>query len=320
MDSKSNSVPFSRRYPDITPVCFIVLFTALVRIASLEYIEIGGDSLDVWENMVSLLSSGHYQDWNHHTMRWAINMPLFMILKGFGVSSLNYYILPVLFSIAGAVLMYFVAVEVMGRNYAVLSSVLLTLYPKMTTMGSQLWPGIYEMTWLLCCVLCLLLWRKKERWWLLALAGVFAGCVWGSRVTGIYYGPGILALLLIGKRRINPVLLFSAFFVLVIGLEWVYFYSDTGNILGRIGIMTQTHVSREELLVGFAEYIMNFTNLIKFRGLLPVLIAALGIGVWLMRRGNNVEKCMAVLFLGGLFFNVYMIFKCFSVENCSPCW
>lgn len=318
MDSKSASVSFSRRFPDILPVCFLILFTALVRIASLEYIEIGGDSLDVWENMVNFLSSGHYLEWNHHTMRWAINVPLLAVLKIFGATPLTYYIQPVLFSIAASVLMYFVASEVMDRNFAVLSAVLLTLYPKMTTMGSQLWPGVYEMTWLLGCVLCLLVWRRNESWWLLALAGILAGCVWGSRVTGIYYGPGILALILIGKRRLNPVLVFSLFFFLIVGLEWTYFYLDTGNILGRIGVMTQTHVTREELLVSFSQYLMNFTNLIKFRGLLPVLIAGLLIGIWVVRRGESNEKCIAVLFLGGLFFNVYMISSLAPLKMAAP--
>ncbi|WP_320171748.1 glycosyltransferase family 39 protein [Maridesulfovibrio sp.] len=317
-DSYQNKNTFFSGHPDALYICAVVLFTVLVRIATLEYIEIGGDSLCVWENVVNLVNSGHYFEWTHHTMRWAINMPLYLVLRIFGTSSLDYYILPMLFSALASVLAYFAGREMGGRRFGVLTSVLLTLYPKMTTMGSQLWPGIYEMTYLLGCILCLLVWRRKGCWWLLALGGVLAGFAWGSRLTSIYYGPGVLALLLAGKRDVRPVLIFSAFFAMVLGLEWYYFYADTGNGLGRLGIITGTHVAQDELLVSVGKYFLNFTRLIKLRGLLPVVLAAAGVSVWLLRKGSENEKCIAVLFLGGLFFNVYMISSISPLKLAAP--
>ncbi|WP_432738796.1 hypothetical protein [Maridesulfovibrio sp. FT414] len=313
-----NSEVFSGRQSDLIPVICLVLFAVLVRVVTLEYIEIGGDSLCVWENVVNLVNYGHYFEWNHHTMRWAINMPLSLVLELFGTSSLNYYILPVLFSALSAMLAYFAGKELGSRGFAVCTSVLVVLYPKMTTMGSQLWPGLYEMTYLLGCVLCLLVWRRKGGWWLLALGGILAACAWASRLTAIYYSPGILALLVFDRRQVRPVLIFSVFFAVVIGIEWLYFWHDTGNALGRVGIITGSHVAQDELLVSPVQYFLNFTKLIKFRGLLPVVLAALGISVWLLRRGSGNEKCLAILFLGGLFFNIYMVSSLSPLKLAAP--
>lgn len=315
--SKENS-RFPENVSDMLLVTGVLLFTVFVRLISLEYIEVGGDSLSVWENVVNLVNAGYYFEWTHHTTRWAINMPLFLLLKIFGTSSLNYYILPVLFSAISSVLAFYVGRHLRGKRFGLFTALLLVLYPKMTTMGSQLWPGLYEMTYLLGCVLALLVWRKNGGWHLLALAALFAGCAWGSRVTSIYYGPGVLALLVLGRWKVRPVIIFSAFFFLVLGLEWFYFFSDTGNILGRFGIITQVHVVRDELLVSVGQYLLNFTKMIKFRGLLIVVLAALGVGIWLVRKGSDDEKCIAILYLGGLFFNIYMISSISPLKIAAP--
>ncbi|WP_031482676.1 glycosyltransferase family 39 protein [Maridesulfovibrio frigidus] len=308
----------SNKYCDAIMIAGIVLFTMLIRLVSLEYVEIGGDSLFVWENAVSMVQNGHYLEWNHHNMRWAIGLPLDLLLNIFGTAPLNYYILPVLFSVLASILAYLLGKELGDRKFAAFFAVLLVLYPKMTTSGSQLWPGIYEMTYLLACVCCLFIWRRKGGWHFLAAAGLLSGCVWGSRITGIYYAPGLLALLLFDKKKLWPVLIFSAFFLSVLGLEWTYFYSDSGNVLGRLGILASTHISQDQLLLTFSDYLLNFTNLIKFRGLLPVVIAALGIGIWVLRKGNSNEKSIAILFLGGLFFNIYMISSISPLKIAAP--
>ncbi|SDK52090.1 Dolichyl-phosphate-mannose-protein mannosyltransferase [Maridesulfovibrio ferrireducens] len=303
---------------NILYVLSIALLAVAVRVMSLEYVEVGGDSLCVWENVVNLVNSGNYIEWTHHTLRWAINLPLYFILKMFGTTQVNYYILPILYSTISAILAFYIGTVLKDRRFGLLSALLLILYPKMTTMGSQLWPGLYEMTYLLGCVLALLCWRKYGGWYLLALAGMLAGCAWGSRVTSIYYGPGILALLYLGKRRVKPVIIFTAFFFFVLGLEWFYFYNATGNSLGRFGVITQTHVTQDELLVSVGQYLLNFLKLVKFRGLLPVVLAGLGVAVWLVRRGDENEKCIAILFLGGLFFNVYMISSLSPLKLAAP--
>lgn len=303
---------------EIYIIAALFLFTILIRIVSLEYIEIGGDSINVWNNVVSLVKTGNLVEWTHQTMRWGITMPLYLILKLFGTETPNYYILPVVYSVISTVLVYYVAKHIGGRVFAVFTAVLLVLYPPMTTMGSQLWPGLYEMTYLLGCVLAVLTWRDKNSWYLLAIAGVLAGCAWGSRLTCIYYALGILSLLVFDKKKFQPVLIFSTFFLLVVGMEWFYFYCDTGNTLGRFGVMTQTHVTRGELLVSFSEYLLNCLKLVKFRGLLPVVIVSLFIAVWLLRKGRSLEKCISILFLGGLFFNVYMISSLSPLKLAAP--
>lgn len=318
MAFSSERSSFTEKYPVSVLALGVALFAVAVRLISLEYIEIGGDSLCVWENVRNLVDSGCFFEWNHHTMRWAINLPLYFVLKIFGTSSLNYYILPVCYSAVSAVLAFLVGCRLRDSRFGLTAALLLVLYPKMTTMGSQFWPGLYEMTYLLGCVLALLYWRRDGGWKLLALAGILAALAWGSRMTSIYYGPGVLALLVIGRPKVKPVLIFSLFFFLVLGGEWFYFFSDTGNILGRFGIVSQTHVAQDELLVSVGAYLLNFLKLIKFRGLLPVVLGALFVAVWLLRRGDDNEKCISILFLGGLFFSVYMVSSISPLKLAAP--
>lgn len=121
-----------------------------------------------------------------------------------------------------------------------------------------------------------------------------------------------------GQEEIQTGYYFFSFFLLVLGLEWFYFYSDTGNILGRFGIITQTHVAQDELLVTGGQYLLNFLKMVKFRGLLPVVIAAVCVGIWLARRGSSDAKCIAILFLGGLFFHVYMVSSLSPLKLAAP--
>ncbi|SMF33808.1 ArnT family glycosyltransferase [Desulfovibrio gilichinskyi] len=309
---------FSDLSINIFYVLGIVALSTAVRALSLEYVEIGGDSLSVWENVVNLVNNGSYIEWTHHTIRWAINLPLYLMLKAFGTASTNYYILPILYSAISAVLVFYAGSVLKDRHFGFLSALLLILYPKMTTMGSQLWPGLYEMTYLLGGVLALLYWRKYGGWHLLAIAGILAGCAWGSRVTSIYYGPGILALLYLGKKRLRPILIFSVFFLAVVVLEWFCFYSITGRALGKFSIILRNHVSQGQLLITSGEYLLNFLNLIKLRGLLIVFLAGFAVSVWFLKRGDDNEKCISILFLGGLFFNVFMISSLHPLKLAAP--
>ncbi len=309
---------FSACYADVFYAACIALLALAVRAISLEYVEMGGDSLWIWENVVHQVNYGTALVWNHHTLRWAINFPLYLILNCFGTTPTNYYILPVLYSVISAVLAFFLGNILKDRQFGFMSALLLILYPKMTTMGSQLWPGLYEMTYLLGCVLAVFCWRKYGGWYLLAISGLFAGCVWGARVTSLFYAPGIFALIYLGKRKVTPLFIFSAFFFLVVAIEWLYFQNLTGNSFGRLGIITQTHVAKDEHLISVSQYLLNFLSLVKLRGLLPVILAGVGTGCWLVRRGRDEEKGIAILFLSGLFFSVYMISSFNPLKLATP--
>lgn len=296
----------SFRINDLYLLATLAVLSISVRLATLEYVEIGGDSLEVWMNIRAWAEQGSVLEWFHKTSRWAVTIPLLAVMKLFGTRPENYYILPVAYATAGALLGYGTGRLLLGRAGGLLTGLLLILYPKMATAGSQLWPGIYVMTYLLASVLLILLWRRKGAWPLLACAGILFGLAWASRVMAIYYLPGLLLLIWAEKRNPRALMVFLLSWGVVLGLEWVGFVLVAGDPLGRIGVITATHAGKAQLRVTPIEYFLNFINLIDLRGLLPVFLAGAAASVHLLRKGNGEEKGISLLFLGALFFTTYM--------------
>ena len=73
-------------------------------------------------------------------------------------------------------------------------------------------------------------------------------------------------------------LFFLTFGVLCIA-EWIAFWYVTGNPMGRIGVIQNSHLVSAGLEISFTDYLLNFTKLVKLKGLVAIwavcLIAAL---------------------------------------------
>ncbi|GAB7022261.1 hypothetical protein JCM12178A_08190 [Salidesulfovibrio brasiliensis] len=290
----------------------LFFFSIVVRILTAEYVENGGDCITLWLNIRRFWEGLGFNAWNHHTMRWAITMPLIAVTKVFGTSAWVYYLLPTLYSSVAAVLVCLIGERLHSVRLGVISSILFILYPQMAQTGSQIWPAVFELTYILGSVLCIFIWLdKKHLGWLVAAALCFV-LAWGSRVTCIYFFPGLLALIWLPTRSFKAVFVFCAAVGAFLCIEHLCIYAVTGEPLGRIGVIKGTHGAQAELQTSLSDYLLNFLNYKKLRGLLIVTVVTVLVALSMLRSREQRRKALAVLYL------VHLVMLTWMVSSVSP--
>lgn len=285
----------------------IFLLSVVVRILTAEYIDIGGDNSEKWRQAHRLIEGLGYSVWYQQTVRWAIMLPLAGIMKVFGLNPILAYIQPIVFASAAAVFIFLIGQRLHNSALGLTAALATIVFPQMAQTGSQLWPGVFELGFLSACVWLILVWLDTRSRTVLALAALVFVLGWGSRVTMIYAAPGLALLIWLPGRNSKALFGFAAVAGALLALEWVVFWLMTGNPLGRIGIITGTHLQTAGLDISLREYLLNILNLSKLKGLLGVWIACLGGAAWVIVRGDSRWRALALLYVIHCFLLLYMI-------------
>lgn len=286
--------------------CLFVL-SIIVRGLTAEYIENGGDNTGVWLSLRRLVAGMGYSSWDHHTMRWAVNFPLWLCMKLFGTNPVVYYISPIIYASVGGVLVCLIGDKLHSLKLGLIAAVMYILYPQMTQSGSQMWPGVFEATYVLLCIYLILVWHEsKSHSMLVAAVFAFFGA-WGARVTSVYFIPGILLLLLLPERDLRNTFRFCFYLGLLIAFEWLWFYWDSGNLGGRIGLIKATHGALSELLVTPHQYVLHFLKFKNLRGLLGVVVLSFVACAYLWRRSSEVVRGLIILYLAHVCLQIWMV-------------
>ncbi|WP_147822303.1 glycosyltransferase family 39 protein [Salidesulfovibrio onnuriiensis] len=306
---------FSRRWLLLAAV---FAFSIVVRVVTAEYVENGGDCVGLWLDARLLTEGMGLPQWTHHNMRWATVMPVWGMMKLLGTHPALYYVIPILFASVSAVLICLVGERLHSLKAGLAAAVLFVLYPQMTQTGSQIWPSVFEMAYLLTCFLLLLMWidSRSRSLLLLAAAAFFFG--WGARVTAVYFLPGLLLLIWLPTRDFKALLLFCCSIgVLCLG-ELAWFWWDTGNPLGRIGLLTGSHVSKDELLISGKDYLFHFVRLTKLKGLLGSVVVNLVACFALLRMKDMRVRALAVLYIAHLVLEIWMVSSLSPLKIAQP--
>lgn len=306
---------FSRRWFWLTG---IFLLSLTIRIITAEYVENGGDCTGVWFYVRMLVEGMGIPEWNHHNMRWATVLPLWGFTKLFGTHPSLYYVMPILFASVAAVLVCLVGERLHSLKAGLLAAVFFILYPQMPQTGSQIWPSVFEMTYLLGCFLLIIAWIESRFSYLLFLAAVAFFLGWGARVTAVYFLPGLLLLIWLPTREFKAVLLFCCSIGALCLGELAWFWWDTGNPLGRVGILMGSHVSLEELLIKPKDYFLHFIQLKKLKGLLGVLVVILAVCIALLRWKDMRVRALAAVYLFHLFLEIWMVSSLSPLKIAQP--
>jgi len=285
----------------------IFLLSVLVRVLTAEYIDIGGDNSEKWRQAHRLVEGLGYSVWYQQTVRWAIMLPLAGIIKVFGPNPVLAYIQPIVFASAAAVFIFLIGQRLHSRALGLTAALATIVFPQMAQTGSQLWPGVFELGFLSACVWLILVWLDTRSRTVLALAALAFVLGWGSRVSMIYAAPGLALLIWLPGRNHKALLGFAATAGALLILEWTIFWLMTGNPMGRIGVITGTHLQTAGLDIGLGEYLLNILNLSKLKGLLGVWIACLGGAAWVIARGDARWRALALLYVIHCFLLVYMV-------------
>jgi hypothetical protein len=289
----------------ILPFLLLVCLSVVVRVVTAEYVDIGGDNIWRWVAALDLHDGLGLQGWTHHNMRWSIVLPLWGAVELFGSNPVVYYVLPVLAASLGTGFVYLIGRQLHGSRLGVVAALLVIAFPQMAQTGSQNWPSVYQFFYAAVSMWAILAWHRDRRWPLLVVAAVFFFLCWGARTSGIYYLPGLLLLIWLPSRDFRAVLLFCCVLGVCVGLEWGYFWHDTGNPFGRIGIIKGA--TKAVATTSWPEYLFGFLKLTKLRGLMPIFILTLLASVCLAGDRDARVRAMSFLHIIFMFLLLYMV-------------
>ena len=285
----------------------LILLSVFVRVITAEYVDIGGDNSEKWRQALHLLEGGGYTRWYQQTVRWAIMLPLAGIMKTFGFNPVLTYILPITFSTLAVVCIFLIGDRLHSRALGVTAALAAMIFPQMAQTGSQLWPGVFEMGYLMLCIWLLLLWIDSRSTTTLLVAAIIFFCGWGSRVSMIYATPGLALLIWLPTRDFRAVFLFFLTFGVLCAAEWGAFWYVTGNPMGRMGIIQKSHLVSAGLEISFTDYLMNITKLVKLKGLIAVWAICFVAALHNALTGDNRWRALALLYVFHALLLIYMI-------------
>lgn len=292
----------------------LFVLSVIVRIITAEYIEIGGDNSARWMFAVDLVQGHDSISWSHHTSRWAIIMPLAALLKLVGTNPAYYYVLPVLAASVGVIMLYLIGEKLEGAKLGVVAGVLTIFFPQMAQSGSQLWPSVFMFMYISFAVWLLVRNEHPSNLTIILVAVAFF-LAWGARLTAVYFFPGLVIMIWLPQHNWRAVVLFTGAVGMLCCIEWYAFWHFSGNVMGRIGIVSHTIGSVHVVYETFLEYALNIKELLKLKGLLPVFILAVVASVAMLFQKDVHWRGLAVMYLISIFLLVYMLGGIFPLKR-----
>lgn len=230
-------------------VLLLTVGTVLFRLFTLEIIEDSGDGMFYWQAIQKLYHGIAYGTLNHWTTRFGLIMPGLGVVSVLGTHPLVYYVLPFILSVVQVILVYQLGRQLHGRNAGLLAAFLLLLYPEMVRASSQLLPGVFSGTYLLLVGFCLLYFYRsggKKLSWLLA-GVVVMFLAYETKITNLFFLPGILLATWLVRKKLRDPLLFGALLFGLFILECLVYYHFTGDLMARAHAITGHHLDHGQL-------------------------------------------------------------------------
>jgi hypothetical protein len=254
MRSETISAPAKRDSTrlDLLTIGALVLATVIVRVATLRTIDLGGDAAFKWFFVRSWSASNPWK-FDHHTARFAINIPIWLSQRLLGTHPDVMYVAPLVASVLQVPLIYAIARMSSTRFVGVVACLLLLLFEPMVDASSQLLPGIFQGTYVLAASWAYMHFavssQASQRWLLAVGALLFVAYL--SMVATVYFLPGFaLAVWLVRRNARDAAVLLGSFAGLV-ALETAIYALFSSYKYGQFQIILATHTDvRPTTLLG----------------------------------------------------------------------
>ncbi len=250
----------SWRHNDSFLFISLALFALLVRLGTLMPIHTGVDERDYWNSAKAIAHGLPYPDLSHRTVRFSVIIPTAaaQILLGSGPNV--YYVLPVLNSMAQAILLYLIGRKLRGKVVGFLSALGITLFPYMIRAGSQVRPEIFSVTLMAAAVLVLLYYLEAERKpyrHLTALGGLLF-LAYEAKVTNLFFLPGIVLAVFLARKNLKHVLVLGVVPFALFLIETLLYRIFTQYPFGQLQVILANHIEGNSALKQ-----MRFLDLFK---------------------------------------------------------
>ncbi len=313
----------------------LILFFACWRLLTLDVIEKSGDAVWKWSFLRYYATYGIWypEAPDHHQGRWALNLPVYGLMKLFGSSWWVYYIYPLLTALGCAILAYWIASSLRSKAAGAAAFVSICLFPLTVRESTQFLPMLPAAFYLLGATLLFLRHLKTGAGLPLFWSGLLVGISYGCKFTSLYWAGafGLYLLLFPAEKRkffqvwkfhIGPAAFwFSAGVLLVLAVETVLLnaFFQVGG--GRAEVILGSHLGtrvRPEYL-GFFGYLFSFFRPLELSGkyfdTLPTFFLFCGVlpmaSVQLWKGCEPGRRFLAFSFLTVYLLHCYMVYKVF---------
>lgn len=262
----------------------LALATLVVRLITLRTIDLGGDATFKW----FFVRSWQYANpwiFDHHTARFSINVPTWLVQRCFGSHPNGMYVTPLMAAVAQVPLLYGSGRALGSRAIGTLACLLLLPFEPAIDSASQLLPGIFQATYVLGASYSLLRFaaepEPRRRWLIAAAAWFFAAYL--AMVTTVYVLPGAaLAVWLVRRSARDVSVLFGALAGLI-ALETLGYALFSPYPFGQFQMILHTHTDVKP--TGFLGLFGRYAVLPRdWQAVLAGwLVAALAYAGWLRR-------------------------------------
>lgn len=245
---------------DVALALALAMFALFLRLATLMPIHTGVDERDYWSSAKAIALGLPYPELTHRTVRFSVILPTAAAVALLGEHPIVYYVTPVLNAMAQAALAYLIGRRLAGRLSGFLASLFLVLFPYMIRAGSQVRPEVFSLTYILLSLSCLLSYLKREEagaGWLLAAAALLF-VAYESKVTNLFFAPGMAIAIWSGKKRLKPALAFCGALAALFAMETGAYALFSPYRLGQLQVIAAKHLSGNEALKA-----MGFLDLFK---------------------------------------------------------
>lgn len=310
----------SGKKDDALLLAVLIGVTIFFRFYMLQMINVGPDEIDYWFSARQLSIGGAYPEIMHRTIRWSIILPTAFFQLLLGTDPLVYYVTPVLNSLIQTVLLYYFGKKLFGRGVAFYSVLLFIAWPYMWRTGSQIRPAIFSLTYVLAAVYSLFLFLQSDRRRYFSLSVVFFFIAYQSKITNLYFIPGIMIILWMHKRKVAEPLKYGAFLFGLYLIEHTAYWIFTGNKMGRLGIIASHHMTgnfADKLPGGFLGLFARYTEYMEFPWKLIFFVFIAGTIYLLIKKKLWVLE-LTILHISFFFFLTFMVKSIHPIEPVEP--
>ncbi len=201
-----------------------------------------GDDLNYWGLAMDLHQSvpGAWSAESFHDLRWPIWGLCWLLQIPFGFDALSYYLQPMIYLGAGAVVVRAMTREIGGSaEVALLAGILFLFHPQIDSVIDRPMPDLSEGFWVASAFLA---WLKlmrgpdtRWRWIFAALVGLCLAVGQANRITGVFAIPVlVVCTLAFYPRQFLWLALAGTFAAAFVTIEAAVYYSITGDWLHNI--------------------------------------------------------------------------------------
>ncbi|MFI4912968.1 MAG: ArnT family glycosyltransferase [Sedimentisphaeraceae bacterium JB056] len=254
---------------------FIITLSVCLRVYCGEVFDNGGDAFWMWRVCREFMENGTAfappGNWDHRMLRWALYLPMMLLLKIFGGGPIAYFTYPIFVTTLSAILIFFIGKKLHSKTAGLFASVIFTLYPTIVEQGSQILPTGTVTMCLLGSILCLLYWQEKNKWYWLAISSFLVFWGYGAKITMLFFVPGIVLYLIYVQYQkksvpgiIKSLAIFGLVFIVLLTVETAVFEKITTFDGGRLGCLIHgRHGSSSKMVdkLGYSGWQVKADNL-----------------------------------------------------------